>query len=92
MCLQNVLSIAAFVAALCTSLAFLKAWFSVWKPGYLLYAWLPKLVSLRVQHGFQVFQFGVTSLELWAKETQKPWQKCFQPITNSKFAAFRPSA
>ena len=33
MCLQNLLSIVAFVAALYTYLAFLKAWFSVWKPG-----------------------------------------------------------
>ena len=28
MCLQNVLSIVGFVAALCTYLALLKAWFS----------------------------------------------------------------
>lgn len=30
----------------------------------LLYAKLPGSVSLRVQHGFQLFQLGVTSLKL----------------------------
>ena len=36
MCLvQNVLSILGFVAALCTYVALLKAWFSVGRPGYL---------------------------------------------------------
>ena len=53
------------------------------RPGFLtedlatlLYAWLSGPVSLRVQHGFQLFQFGVTSLNSEPQQTH-------QTVTNT---------
>ena len=86
MCLQNVLSIVGFVAALCTYLAFFKAWFSDWRPGYLTICLALRACKFESVTWLPALPVWSHVPELWATADSSNRDKCFKSISSPQLS------